>query len=90
MKMLVLSVALVTLIGSPAFAQAYSDGGLSRLNEWQRQGTLNARQGRAGRATPNNAYARTPYDEIRSGRRSPYAQYDQNGKLIDENMPGRW
>jgi hypothetical protein len=89
MKMLVLSAALVTLIACPAFAQAYPDGGLSRLNEWQRDGGLNARQGRAGR-NPSNAYARTPYDDIRSGRRSPYAQYDQNGKLIDQNMPGRW
>jgi hypothetical protein len=89
MKMLVLSAALVTLIASPAFAQAYPDGGVSRLNGWQRDGRLNARQGRAGR-NPYNTYARTPYDDIRSGRRSPYAQYDQNGKLIDQNMPGRW
>ena len=90
MKMLVLSTALVTLVASPAFAQAYPDGGLSRQNELQRDGRLNARQGRAVRANPNNAYARTPYDDIRSGRRSPYAQYDQNGRLIDQNMPGRW
>lgn len=90
MKMLVLSAALITLMASPAFAQAYSDGGLSRLNEWQREGRLNARQGRAARTNPYNAQARTPYDDIRSGRRSPYAQYDQNGKLIDQNMPGRW
>jgi len=89
MKMLVLSAALATLIASPAFAQAYPDGGLSRQNEWQREGRPVARQGRASR-TPYNAYARTPYDDIRSGRRSPYAQYDQNGRLIDQNMPGRW
>ena len=38
-----------------------------------------------------------PYDDYYAwtpgcyhGRPSPYARYDQNGRLVDENTPGRW
>jgi hypothetical protein len=36
----------------------------------------------------NDYYAWTP--GCYHGRPSPYAQYDQNGYLLSENLPDRW
>jgi hypothetical protein len=97
MNKLIAAVALATVVASPAFAQSYDPSVGS--------GNLNSAPFNSGQSfqwgTPYNARAQAPQlgkgtgmraqtPRVGKGHRSPYAQYDINGNLIDENMPGRW
>jgi hypothetical protein len=96
-KTVLATAALAVVIATPAFAQSY-DPDLGSGNIVPYYGQTNPNHGRTvRRAAPSDAYARTPYDAFartprvrNNGPRSPYAQYDTDGNLIDENMPGRW
>jgi hypothetical protein len=96
MKTILATAALAVAIASPAFGQSYDpDLGSGNVAPYN-YGQTNPTQGRTVRRVAPSAYARMPYDayartpSIRDGKRSPYAQYDTEGNLIDENMPGRW
>jgi hypothetical protein len=77
-----IAVAVASVIAVPAFAQS-DDPSIGSGNHLPYQGSLTPQRG-----TPHDAYART--QRLGNKQRSPYAQYDTEGRLIDENMPGRW
>ena len=90
------AAAVLAVIASPAFAQSYDPSiGSGNLDSVPYQAAPPPSQGSA----PYDAHAqvpqgarphRTPAPLLQNGHRSPYAQYDANGNLIDHNMPGRW
>jgi hypothetical protein len=97
MSKLVAAVVLAAAIASPAFAQSYDPSvGSGNLNSAPYQSDQPPQS-----SNPYHALAQTPRlakthrahrqtSPVGKGYRSPYAQYDTEGKLIDENMPGRW
>jgi hypothetical protein len=88
---LVAAMVFATLIASPALAQSYDpsvgSGNIASAPYRVDQAPQSVHQA-PQTGNPYAAYAQTPH--ARKGPRSPYAQYDQDGNLIDENMPGRW
>jgi hypothetical protein len=78
-------VVLATVTLSPAFAQSYDpsigSGNLNNVPYYRGDQTPRW-------SSPYYAYAKTRHPG--KAHRSPYAQYDSEGNLIDENMPGRW
>src|SRR5215216_4011098 len=97
MNKIVAALALTTVLASPAFAQSYDPSvGSGNLNSVPYHAAPPS-QG----STPSDAHAqvpqgttgqraRAPTPLFRNGHRSPDAQYDAEGNLIDQNMPGRW
>jgi hypothetical protein len=77
-KMLFAAATLVLVASSPALAASCQFLGHSR----------GVGAGGPGYNAYDDYYAWTP--GCYHGRRSPYARYDQNGRLYDENLPGRW
>ena len=90
MKTLLAIVALATVVASPAMAQSYDPSIGS--------GNIAPRQQPAPPSSPYDAHAQVTLGvqghrvHVHPGTalRSPYAQYDAAGRLIDQNMPGRW
>jgi hypothetical protein len=91
------AAAVLAVIASPALAQSYDPSiGTGNLDSVPYQAAPPS-QG----STPFDAHAQVPQGTrphrapaqtplFHNGRRSPYAQYDAEGNLIDQNMPGRW
>jgi hypothetical protein len=89
--------AVLAAIASPALAQSHDPSiGSGNLNSVPYQAAPPP-QG----STPYDAHAQMPNGAqgqrtpapaplLHNGTRSPYAQYDGQGNLIDQNMPGRW
>jgi hypothetical protein len=98
MNKLVAAAILAGFVASPAFAQSYDPSiGTGNLDSVPYQAAPPPSQG----STPYDARAQVPQGTqphrapaptplFHNGRRSPYAQYDAEGNLIDQNMPGRW
>ena len=81
MKTMLLAVAaLLTVATSSAFAQPHECRFLGHSRGVGIHGP--------GYNAYDDYYAWTP--GCYHGRPSPYARYDQNGRLVDENTPGRW
>jgi hypothetical protein len=89
MKKLLLATAIAALVASPAFAQHATSRSVAKHNAC---GFLGHPGGVGANGPGYNAYddwyAWTP--GCYHGRPSPYAQYDQNGRLLSENLPDRW
>jgi opacity protein-like surface antigen len=92
-KTLLAAAALVVVVASPAFAQSYDpDLGSGNVTQWYDNGDHLHSNPDPNWGAPYNSY----YDYYAQvpgwyhGHRSPYAQYDQNGRLIDQNLPDRW
>ena len=79
-KMLLAAAAVVMLAASPALAQPQTCRFLGHSRGALATGP--------GYNAYDDYYAWTP--GCYHGRPSPYARYDQNGRLVDENTPGRW
>ena len=92
-RTLLAAAAIVLAVASPAFAQSYRD--LGPRNPGTAAYASNRNNPIHSPALPGIHY--NPYYDFYAqppgtwhGHRSPYAQFDSNGRLIDENMPGRW
>jgi hypothetical protein len=80
MKMLLAATALVMVVTSPALAHPHDCRFLGHSRGAVMKGP--------GYNAYDDYYAWTP--GCYHGRPSPYAQYDQNGHLVDENLPDEW
>jgi hypothetical protein len=79
-KMLLAAAALAVLTTSPAFAKSHA----CRFLGHSRGAAMNG----PGYNAYDDYYAWTP--GCYHGHPSPYAQYDQNGHIYDENLPDLW
>jgi uncharacterized membrane protein (DUF373 family) len=79
-KMLLAAAAFAVLTASPALAESHA----CRFLGHSRGVGMNG----PGYNAYDDYYAWTP--GCYHGRPSPYAQYDQNGHIYDENLPDRW
>jgi|SRR5215510_2590407 len=79
-KMLLAAAALMLVATSPAFADSHSCRFLGHSRGVGATGP--------GYNPYDDYYAWTP--GCYHGHPSPYARYDQNGHLYDENLPDRW
>jgi hypothetical protein len=79
-NILLAAAGLVVVTASPALAQPHACQFLGHS-----RGVV---AGGPGYNPYDDYYAWTP--GCYHGRPSPYAQYDQNGHIYDENLPDRW
>jgi hypothetical protein len=79
-KMLLAAAALAVLTASPVFAQPNACRFLGHSRGVGMTGP--------GYNAYDDYYAWTP--GCYHGRPSPYARYDRNGHIYDENLPDRW
>jgi len=91
MKKLLAAAALVLVATAPALAQPrHRHAGAGHAD-----GTIINRTDPIHDPAAGNTHYNPYYDYYAwppgwyHGRPSPYAQYDQNGRLYDENLPGR-
>jgi hypothetical protein len=83
-KMLLAAAALAVLTTSPALARSHARSHACRFLGHSRGVAMNG----PGYNAYDDYYAWTP--GCYHGRPSPYAQYDQNGHIYDENLPDLW
>ena len=98
MKYFIAIAAFATLLTSPAIAQSYDPSiGSGNINAVPYQASQPPRA-----ASPHDAHAQVPMPATPNPagvqaphlggahHGSPYGQYDADGRLLDQNAPGRW